>query len=107
MGANLRVEEPGIVGAEPVATLVAASSRLQGRGNTAALVPLAIDELPLVFALAACAEGETIIRGADELRHKESDRIGVMVRNLRELGIEVEEFDDGARIVGGQCRAAP
>jgi prephenate dehydrogenase/3-phosphoshikimate 1-carboxyvinyltransferase len=104
MGADLRVEEPGIEGTEPVATLVATPSRLQGIEIPTALVSLAIDELPLIFALAACAEGETLIRGADELRHKESDRIGMMVKNLRELGIEVEEFDDGARIVGGQLR---
>jgi 3-phosphoshikimate 1-carboxyvinyltransferase len=104
MGADLRVEKPGIEGTEPVATLAATPSRLQGIEIPTALVSLAIDELPLIFALAACAEGETLIRGADELRHKESDRIGMMVKNLHALGIEVEEFDDGARIVGGQLR---
>ena len=53
------------------------------------------------LVIAACAEGETLIRGAEELRHKESDRIGMMVTNLRGLGVEVEEFADGVRIVGG------
>jgi 3-phosphoshikimate 1-carboxyvinyltransferase len=101
MGGKLRVEEPGIEGAEPVATLVAAPSQLKGVVIPPELIPLAIDELPLVFALAACADGETVIRGAEELRHKESDRISMMVTNLRGLGVDVEEYEDGARIVGG------
>jgi len=65
-------------------------------------VPLAIDEFPLIFALAACANGETVVTGATELRHKESDRITVMIQALTELGIDAEEFADGARIAGGQ-----
>lgn len=105
MGAELRIEAPGLEGGEPVARLVAAPSQLNGITVPPELVPLAIDELPLVFALAACADGETVIRGAEELRHKESDRIGIMVSNLRNLGVEVEEYDDGARIVGGGLQA--
>ncbi|MGI9291137.1 MAG: bifunctional prephenate dehydrogenase/3-phosphoshikimate 1-carboxyvinyltransferase, partial [Gammaproteobacteria bacterium] len=104
MAADLRVEDQGVAGGEPVARLVAACSDLQGVAVPPELIPLAIDELPLVFALAACAKGETLIRGAEELRHKESDRIGIMVANLRALGVEVEEFEDGARIVGGGLR---
>ncbi len=65
------------------------------------LVPLAIDEFPAIFVAAACAEGVTEISGAEELRHKESDRIGVMAAGLRALGIEVEERPDGALISGG------
>jgi 3-phosphoshikimate 1-carboxyvinyltransferase len=101
MGGNLRIAEPGIAGTEPVGTLVTSPSQLKGVEIPQELIPLAIDELPLVFALAACAEGATLIRGAEELRHKESDRIGMMVTNLRGLGVEVEEFADGVRIVGG------
>jgi 3-phosphoshikimate 1-carboxyvinyltransferase len=101
MGAVITVENPSIEGNEPVATIIASPSELRGVEIPPELVPLAIDELPLVFALAACAEGETIIRGAEELRHKESDRIGIMVKNLQALGVTVEEYPDGARIVGG------
>jgi 3-phosphoshikimate 1-carboxyvinyltransferase len=64
-------------------------------------VPLAIDEFPMVFVAAALARGETLVSGAAELRHKESDRISVMVAGLRALGVEVEELPDGARIQGG------
>jgi 3-phosphoshikimate 1-carboxyvinyltransferase len=102
MGANIAVENSLMAGGEPVATLVATPSKLRGVEIPAELVPLAIDELPLVFALAACAEGDTIVRGAEELRHKESDRIGIMVSNLRALSVTVEEFPDGAKITGGQ-----
>ena len=104
MGASLTIEAPSLEGNEPVATICAAPSDLKGVEIPQELIPLAIDELPLVFALAACAEGETVIRGAEELRHKESDRIAIMARNLETLGIEVEEFRDGIRIVGGQLQ---
>ncbi|MCP4002298.1 MAG: 3-phosphoshikimate 1-carboxyvinyltransferase [Gammaproteobacteria bacterium] len=104
MGADINIEAPSIESGEPVATVSALPSSLQGVVIPAELVPLAIDELPLIFALAACAEGETIIRGAEELRHKESDRIAIMVSNLLALGVEVEEFPDGVRIVGGQLQ---
>ena len=66
------------------------------------LVPLAIDEFPLLFIAAAFAEGTTRISGAAELRHKESDRISVMVAGLRRLGVQVKERPDGAEIIGGQ-----
>ena len=101
MGAAITIDGVSIEGGEPAATISASPSDLQGIEIPSELVPLAIDELPLVFALAACAEGETVIRGAEELRHKESDRIAIMVRNLQALGVEVEEFPDGMRIVGG------
>jgi 3-phosphoshikimate 1-carboxyvinyltransferase len=67
-------------------------------------VPQAIDEFPLLMALAAAAEGITRIRGASELRVKESDRIAVMCRELARLGVAVEELDDGAIITGGPVR---
>jgi 3-phosphoshikimate 1-carboxyvinyltransferase len=66
------------------------------------LVPLAIDEFPAVFIAAACAQGETILTGAAELRVKESDRIQVMADGLQKLGIAAEPTTDGMRIVGGQ-----
>ncbi len=101
MGADIDVREPSSLGDEPVATLVARPSRLQGVVVPPELVPLAIDEMPLIFALAACAEGDTVISGADELRHKESDRIALMVRGLQALGIAAAERPDGAVITGG------
>jgi 5-enolpyruvylshikimate-3-phosphate synthase len=64
-------------------------------------VPLAIDEFPALFIAAACAEGRTVLRGAEELRVKESDRIQVMADGLAMLGVEVEPRADGIRIRGG------
>lgn len=101
MGAGVELESVAELGAEPVARLVIQPAQLRGAVIPPELIPLAIDELPLVFALAACAEGDTLITGAGELRHKESDRIGIMARGLQALGIEVEEQPDGARIRGG------
>jgi 3-phosphoshikimate 1-carboxyvinyltransferase len=101
MGADLRVEAVADSGAEPVGRLIVRPSELRGVRIPPELVPLAIDEFPMVFVAAALARGETIVSGAAELRHKESDRISVMVAGLRALGIEVEELPDGARIQGG------
>jgi 5-enolpyruvylshikimate-3-phosphate synthase len=68
------------------------------------LVPLAIDEFPVLFVAAACAEGETIVTGAEELRVKESDRIEVMAQGLSALGISVSTQADGMRIQGQKSR---
>lgn len=102
MGAEIRTENHTAMGNEPVASLIGLPSALTGATIPPELVPLAIDEFPLIFALAACANGETVVTGAAELRHKESDRISVMIQALKELGIDAEEFADGARIAGGQ-----
>ena len=102
MGAEIRTENHTAMGNEPVASLIGLPSALTGATIPPELVPLAIDEFPLIFALAACANGETVVTGATELRHKESDRITVMIQALTELGIDAEEFADGARIAGGQ-----
>jgi 3-phosphoshikimate 1-carboxyvinyltransferase len=104
MGAKIELSDQAMMGAEPTATLTAKASMLRGAVIPPELVPLAIDELPLVFALAACAEGTTVITGAEELRHKESDRIAVMATGLRQLGVDVEETPDGAVISGGSVR---
>lgn len=105
MGADLRVEVASGTGAEPVGRLIVRPSELQGVAIPPELVPLAIDEFPMVFVAAALAHGETLVSGAGELRHKESDRISVMVAGLRALGIEVDELPDGARIRGGRFRS--
>ena len=104
MGARLRVEMAPDDGGEPVGRLVIAPSRLRGVEIPPELVPLAIDEFPVIFVAAALAEGETVIRGAEELRHKESDRIRVMADGLHALGVDVQELPDGARIRGGQLQ---
>ena len=67
-------------------------------------MPLAIDEFPVLFVAAACAKGETVLTGAEELRVKESDRIEAMAQGLRTLGIEVETMADGIRIQGGSMK---
>ncbi|MCK9487290.1 MAG: 3-phosphoshikimate 1-carboxyvinyltransferase [Dehalococcoidia bacterium] len=101
MGADLEVEEERVVGGEPVADVVVRSSRLRGVEVGGALVPRAIDELPLV-ALAAClAEGETVIRDAEELVVKESNRVATTAEALRALGATVEERPDGMVVQGG------
>ncbi len=104
MGADIRLMNERDSGGEPVADLEVRSSRLAGTVPDPTLVPLAIDEFPALFVAAACAEGTTEFRGLAELRVKESDRIAAMVEGLRALGIEVEEFPDGARVVGGRLR---
>ncbi|MEO8443701.1 MAG: 3-phosphoshikimate 1-carboxyvinyltransferase [Gammaproteobacteria bacterium] len=101
MGADLRIEPAEDDGGEPVGRLIVRPSRLTGVKIPPELVPLAIDEFPVIFVAAALASGETVISGAEELRHKESDRIRVMADGLRALGAQVEEMPDGARIRGG------
>lgn len=101
MGAGLAVNAATAAGGEPVGDLTAAASGLRGVDISPELVPLAIDEFPVVMALAAAAEGRTRIRGASELRVKESDRLAVMCSELSRLGVSVEELDDGAIVTGG------
>lgn len=102
MGADLELSNEKLVGGEPVANLRIRYRPLKGIKIEKEQIPLAIDEFPVLLIAAACAEGETLLRGAAELRVKESDRIAAMEAGLLELGIEVESFDDGIRIVGGE-----
>jgi len=102
MGADIAVREARETGGEPVADLVARHAPLRGVEIPAHLVPDMIDEFPVLFVAAACATGDTVIRGAAELRVKESDRISTMARGLRRLGIAVDETPDGATIHGGR-----
>lgn len=103
MGADITLENQQDAGGEPVADLRVRSAPLQGIEIPPELVPLAIDEFPVLFVAAANATGETRLRGAEELRVKESDRIQVMADGLTALGVENEVFADGIRIRGGQC----
>ena len=91
---------------EKIGSIVVRSSNLKGIDVPTNLIASAIDEIPLVFLAAACAEGSTLISNAKELRYKESDRIKAMVNNLTSLSIEVNEYDDGARIIGGTIQGA-
>ena len=101
MGADIREEHAGVHGGEPVADLVVRHAPLRGIEVPEALVPDMIDEFPALFVAAACAEGPTVVRGAAELRVKESDRLGVMAAGLRALGLRVDETPDGATIHPG------
>jgi 3-phosphoshikimate 1-carboxyvinyltransferase len=100
MGGDIEVQNPRRSGAEPVADLLIRASALHGVEMPAALVPLAIDELPVLFVAAACASGETVVTGAEELRVKESDRIAAMSAGLSSLGVAHSVQPDGLRIEG-------
>ncbi|MBD8898439.1 3-phosphoshikimate 1-carboxyvinyltransferase [Rhodanobacter sp. DHG33] len=101
MGADIRIENPRESGGEPVGDLVVRHTPLHGVELPEALVPDMIDEFPALFVAAAVAKGRTVIRGAAELRVKESDRLAAMATGLRVLGITVDETPDGATIHGG------
>jgi len=101
MGAEISLLNERLAGDEPVADIHVRSSNLKGAAIPESLVPLAIDELPVVFVAAACAEGTTTVTGARELRVKESDRIAVMEAGLLELGVDAKATDDGMIINGG------
>lgn len=102
MGANIEVLNPREVCGEPVADIRVRSAPLKGIHIPEDQVPLAIDEFPAIFVAAACAEGMTVLTGAEELRVKESDRIQVMANGLQVLGISAEPTADGIRIEGGR-----
>ncbi|HZY34160.1 MAG TPA: 3-phosphoshikimate 1-carboxyvinyltransferase [Rhodanobacter sp.] len=102
MGADITVEHEREAGGEPVGDLVVCHAPLHGVELPEALVPDMIDEFPALFIAAAVASGTTVIRGAAELRVKESDRIATMASGLRTLGAAVEETPDGAVIRGGR-----
>ncbi|WP_017939353.1 bifunctional prephenate dehydrogenase/3-phosphoshikimate 1-carboxyvinyltransferase [Zestomonas thermotolerans] len=101
MGADITLENEREVGGEPVADIRVRSAKLKGIDIPEDLVPLAIDEFPVLFVAAACAEGRTVLRGAEELRVKESDRIQVMADGLNALGVKAEPTADGIIIEGG------
>ena len=104
MGADIEALDPREQGGEPVADLRVRHAALRGIEVPEVLVPDMIDEFPALFVAAACASGRTLIRGAAELRVKESDRLATMSTSLRALGIRVDETADGAVIQGGLLR---
>lgn len=104
MGGDITLENEREVGGEPVADIRVRYAPLKGIDIPVDQVPLAIDEFPVLFIAAACAVGRTILRGAEELRVKESDRIQVMADGLQTLGIRAEPTHDGIIIDGGQMQ---
>ena len=100
MGANIEMLNEREVGGEPVADLRIRSAQLKGIQIPEDQVPLAIDEFPSIFIAASCAEGTTVLTGAEELRVKESDRIQAMVDGLQILGVDAVGTEDGAIIKG-------
>jgi len=107
MGAGLTVESKGDRSGEPVAELHAWSAPLRAVSIGGETVPRAIDEIPIACALAARASGTTRIRDADELRHKESDRIATMAKVVRAFGVTCEEQPDGMDITGREGALEP
>lgn len=101
MGADIQVSNEGEDGGEPVGDLVVRPSDLTGVVVSGEMVPILIDEIPVLAVAGALADGRLEIRDARELRVKETDRIRATVDNLRRLGAGVEEFDDGLAVTGG------
>ena len=101
MGADIQVTGMAEIGGEPVADLRVRTAQLRGVEIPRELVPLAIDEFPVLFVAAACAQGRTVLTGAEELRVKESDRIQVMAEGLQALGAKAVPTADGMVIDGG------
>ena len=107
MGADITESGQRTIGGEPVADLHVRGARLEGIEIPPEWVPLAIDEFPVLFVAAACARGVTVLRGAEELRVKESDRIAVMSEGLSAIGMPVQATADGMRIQGRGGEATP
>ncbi|HQB39469.1 MAG TPA: 3-phosphoshikimate 1-carboxyvinyltransferase [Deltaproteobacteria bacterium] len=103
MGGNVELLDQRDVSGEPVADLLVRYSRLKGVEIGGDVVPRAIDEFPAICIAAACADGRTCLRDARELRVKETDRIAAMATNLRSMGVEVVEHEDGMEIEGVEC----
>ncbi len=102
MGADISLENERLMGQEPVADVRVRSSQLTGCAVDPSLVPLAIDEFPVLFVAAAAANGQTTFTGLAELRVKESDRIAAMAAGLQALGVNIVETPDGAIVYGGE-----
>ena len=100
MGADIGFGQQRVVGGEPVADLIVTYSALTGIEVDPAIAPSMIDEFPILFVAAALAKGRTVMRGLDELRVKESDRIATMAAGLSAIGARVEELPDGLIIEG-------
>jgi len=109
MGADIEVSNERIISGEPIADIRVRASRLKGVGISGAIIPRIIDEIPIIALAASLSEGETVIKGASELRVKESDRIAAVSAELKKLGAKIKELPDGmvingvAGLKGGSC----
>lgn len=101
MGADIRISAERVTGGEPIADLEVRASGLVGISLSGPIIANLIDELPILCLACACAEGRSEIRGAGELRHKETDRIRAMTEGLSALGVRIKEHEDGWTIEGG------
>ena len=102
MGANLELLNTRTQCGEPVADVLVKHSELNGTVIEGDLIPTLIDELPVIAVMAACANGETIIRNAEELKVKESNRLEIIVHHLNEMGCDITGTEDGMIIRGGK-----
>ena len=102
MGANLELLNTRTQCGEPVADILVKHSELNGTVIEGDLIPTLIDELPVIAVMAACANGETIIRNAEELKVKESNRLEIIVHHLNEMGCDITGTEDGMIIRGGK-----
>jgi len=112
MGADITIENQHQIAGEEQGDIIVRGGALRGTVISPEIIPRLIDELPILALAAACAEGTTRVSGARELRVKESDRIAVLVREFKRLGVTVKEFPDGfaitgpAKFTGGDCECA-
>lgn len=100
MGGNIKIFNERMYGFEPVADIMAETSMLHGIRIESRDIPSMIDELPILAVLSAYSCGVTSVRGAGELRKKESDRISLIINNLKKMNVSCKEFDDGFEIEG-------
>jgi 3-phosphoshikimate 1-carboxyvinyltransferase len=104
MGAHITISNERSAGSEPVGDVTVRSSALRGTTISGELIPRLIDEIPVLAVAAACAAGDTLIRDAQELRVKETDRITTVVSGLQALGRQAAATEDGMIITGSQGR---
>jgi 3-phosphoshikimate 1-carboxyvinyltransferase len=100
MGGDLTIQNERLLSEEPQAEIIVRTSKLKGIKIDGSIIPRIIDEIPIIAVAATQAEGVTEIRGARELRVKESDRIKTVASELRKMGAQIEEFEDGLKITG-------
>ena len=101
MGADIEIENQRLAGREPVGDLTVTSSSLHGTTLDGEIMPRLIDEIPVIAVAAALADGKTVIRGAGELKVKESNRIDTVCAELSRAGVDIRATEDGMVIRGG------
>jgi 3-phosphoshikimate 1-carboxyvinyltransferase len=100
MGGGIKIENQRQIGGEPIADIIVSSSPLKAANVQGELIPRLIDEIPILAVAMAAAEGESVVRGAEELRVKETDRIAAICTELNKMGVIIEELEDGFVIKG-------